>query len=91
MVINPNLSGRAVVKVKLPFWPISKFDAVREEFAPKRIQKRFASVKGVKLERYSFTEGRYPEAIFEVSFSSLEMGAAAGVKIPPRWWWANSS
>ncbi|HEY2574456.1 MAG TPA: hypothetical protein VGH65_10310 [Verrucomicrobiaceae bacterium] len=83
MVIYSDLSGRAVVKVNLPDAVLSKFDSVRDEFEPKKIQKRFASLSGVTLERYSLTEGRFAEATFEVSFSSLEkLNAAAAANQP---------
>lgn len=83
MVINGDLSGRAVVRVGLPDLVASKFDAVREQFAPKNIEKRFASLSGVTLQSYTLTEGRYQVATFEVSFSSLEnLGAAAAANKP---------
>jgi len=83
MVINGDLSGRAVVRIKLPDTLLSKYDAVREEFAPKNIQKRFASLSGVSLKNYTITEDRFPEATFEVAFSSLEKLAAAGAANKP--------
>ena len=85
MVIYPDLSGRAVVKVDLPDALLSKFDPVRAEFEPGKISKRFAPLSGVKLERYSLTEGRLAQATFEVSFSSLEkLNAATAANAPAR-------
>lgn len=83
MVIHADLSGSAVVRIKLPDALLSKFDPVREEFAPANIEKRFKSLSGVSLKRYTITEGRYPEATFEVSFSSLEKLAAAAAANKP--------
>ena len=83
MVIHPDLSGEAVVTVKLPDTLISKFDAVQDEFAPAKIKKRFDAASGVTLKSYSISEGRHPEAVFRVSFSSLEkLSAAAAANSP---------
>ncbi len=77
MIIHADLSGSAKVTVKLPDILVTKFDSVREEFAEGKIRERFSSLNGVKLNSYSITEGRFPVATFEVSFSSLQKLSAA--------------
>lgn len=83
MVINSDLSGSAVVKVKLPDALTSKFDGVREEFAPEKVKSRFGALRGVKLKYYNLSEGRYPEATFEFTFDSVEKLSAAAVANEP--------
>ncbi len=77
MIIHADLSGSAKVTVKLPDSLVTQFDSVRDEFAEGKIRERFSSLNGVKLDRYSITAGRFPEATFEVSFSSLQKLSAA--------------
>lgn len=83
MVIHSDLSGSATVKVALPDALLSGFDGVHAEFALDRIQKRFGAAKGVKLMGYTLTEGRFPEATFNVAFSSLDALGAAAAANPP--------
>ncbi len=77
MIIYADLSGSAKVTVKLPDTLQNKFDSVRDEFTEGKIRERFSGLNGVKLTKYSITEGRFPEATFEVSFSSLQKLSAA--------------
>lgn len=72
MIIHADLSGSAKVTVKLQDTLQSNFDSVRDEFAEGKIRERFSGLNGVKLTSYSITEGRFPVATFEVSFSSLQ-------------------
>jgi hypothetical protein len=83
MVINADLSGRVVVRVKLPDVLLTKFDAVRAEFAPKNVEKRFDAASGVSLKSYTLTEERFPQATFDVAFSSLDKLSAAAAANPP--------
>lgn len=77
MIIHGDLSGSAKVTVKLTDTLVSKFESVRDEFAEAKIRERFAGLNGVKLDKYTLTEGRFPEATFEVSFTSLQKLSAA--------------
>ncbi len=77
MIIYADLSGSAKVTVKLPDTLVTKFDTVRDEFTEGKIRARFSSLNGVKLTSYSITEGRFPVATFEISFSSLQKLSAA--------------
>lgn len=83
MVIYSNLSGRAIVKVRLPDSVVSQFDSVQAEFSRQKIEERFASLSGVSLKNYSLSEGRHPEATFEIAFTSLEKLSAAAAANPP--------
>lgn len=83
MTIYADLSGSAKVTVKLPDTLQSSFDSVRDEFAEGKIRERFSGLSGVKLTSYSITEGRFPVATFEVSFSSLQKLSAAAEENAP--------
>lgn len=83
MIIHADLSGSAKVTVKLPDTLMASFDSVRDEFAEGKIHARFADLNGVKLTSYSITEGRFPVATFEVSFTSLQNLSAAAEKNDP--------
>ncbi|MEI6534387.1 MAG: hypothetical protein WCN98_03525 [Verrucomicrobiaceae bacterium] len=72
MIIHTDLSGSVKATVKLPDTLLSKYDSLREEFTEGKVHSRFASLSGVKLTSYSITEGRFPVATFDVSFSSLQ-------------------
>ena len=83
MIIHADLSGSARATVKLPDSLVTKFDSVRDEFSEAKIRVRFAGVSGVTLTSYTITEGRFPEATFHVSFSSLEKLSAAAESNAP--------
>ncbi len=82
-VIHSDLSGEATVTVTLPDSLLDKFDKVQTEFSEMNIRKRFDKASGVKLEEYTLTEGRHPEATFHVTFSSLEKLSEAVKENPP--------
>ena len=83
MVIHSDLSGEATVTIILPDSLLEKFEPVQKEFSEASIRKRFDKASGVKLEKYTFTEGRHAEVKLEVSFSSLEKLSDAAKDNPP--------
>jgi len=83
MVIHSDLSGEATVTVILPDSLLDKYDAVQKEFSEVNMRKRFDKASGVKLEEYTLTEGRHPEATLRVSFNSLEKLSEAAKQNPP--------